>query len=81
MRLCANFSLMLSRRKEYNLPLASPTIGNAQGTVVKKAWAAQREFIVMAAACKKPEQSALAVRKHACIPCIFGSGGSRRADA
>ena len=33
-----------------------------QGAVVKKAWGAQRDFLVMASACKKPEPSVLAVR-------------------
>ncbi|CAN0585437.1 unnamed protein product, partial [Ectocarpus sp. 12 AP-2014] len=30
-----------------------------QGAVIKKAWAAQRDFLVMASKCKKPDQTVM----------------------
>lgn len=49
----------------------STTTTCPQAAVIKKAWGAQRDFVLMASKCKKPDQAVMVVRRasQACSCC------------
>ncbi|CAM9717284.1 unnamed protein product [Pylaiella littoralis] len=52
----------------------------AGAAVIKKAWAAQREFVTMASQCKKPEQAVLASKMAPLQACLKEAGDCRTRD-
>lgn len=57
------FTLPLSAVFHANLRARTYVSNVQQGAVIKKAWAAQRDFLVMASKCKKPDQTVMGVRE------------------
>ncbi|CAM9862612.1 unnamed protein product [Ectocarpus fasciculatus] len=52
----------------------------AGGAVIKKAWAAQRDFLVMASNCKKPDQTVLGSKMAPLQACLKEAGDCRTRD-